>query len=260
MANFVPGTYEFIATRPGLRPRPLPADVHGGHAGADRDPLRGRTGRPRPGRDRVGSGAAVISATARPATAPAGARPADRRHGGDRLGGRPRPGAASRTSRGAQVTVDLAGPQPRTINRVQVSAMLGPVFDPASAGESRQNRFTALRQFEILACNAPVADCTPSRLRPVYTSPPTRSRRTRRGRVAPDAAAARVRHPARSRPPTCGSSCATTSAPAGRRTRASRTRIRSTTRTATRPARRRRGPVRAAELQAFGQTSLLQAG
>jgi extracellular elastinolytic metalloproteinase len=45
---------------------------------------------------------------------------------------------------GKRVTVDLAGVQDRRIDVVQVSAMLG-------AGQSR---FTALRQFEIWACNA----------------------------------------------------------------------------------------------------------
>jgi hypothetical protein len=64
---------------------------------------------------------------------------------------------------GSQVTVDLAGSQPRTINRVQVSAML-----------FGQNRFTALRQFAIQACNASAANlgCTlPSGFSTVYTSP-----------------------------------------------------------------------------------------
>jgi extracellular elastinolytic metalloproteinase len=46
-----------------------------------------------------------------------------------------------------QVTVDLAGAQPRTFNRVQVSAML-----------FAQNRFTALRQFEIRACTPTIAN------------------------------------------------------------------------------------------------------
>ena len=52
---------------------------------------------------------------------------------------------------GSQVTVDLSGPQ-RAISRVQVSAMLLP----------GQNRFTALRQFELQTCSANVsnANCT----------------------------------------------------------------------------------------------------
>ena len=34
---------------------------------------------------------------------------------------------------GKQVTIDLAGTQPQRINRVQVSALLGPVFDRGRA-------------------------------------------------------------------------------------------------------------------------------
>ncbi|MGE5830870.1 MAG: M36 family metallopeptidase, partial [Micromonosporaceae bacterium] len=60
---------------------------------------------------------------------------------------------------GAKVTVDLAGDTPVTISSVNVSAMLRPAIagDPDPGG---QNRFTALRSFAILACDATVADCT----------------------------------------------------------------------------------------------------
>jgi hypothetical protein len=63
---------------------------------------------------------------------------------------------------GKQVTVDLAGSRPERINRVQVSALLGPVFDPKARrpGDQSQNRFTALRQFEIWTCNDQQADCS----------------------------------------------------------------------------------------------------
>ena len=60
---------------------------------------------------------------------------------------------------GNQVTVDLGGTRAERINRVQVSAMLGPVFGPTT-GDVTQNRFTALRQFEIWTCNAQVTDCS----------------------------------------------------------------------------------------------------
>ena len=65
---------------------------------------------------------------------------------------------------GSEVTVDLAGTQPRTINRVQVSAMLLP----------GQNRFSALRRFEILTCVASAlnAGCTlPTGFVSRYVSP-----------------------------------------------------------------------------------------
>ncbi|ALG10021.1 M36 family metallopeptidase [Kibdelosporangium phytohabitans] len=72
---------------------------------------------------------------------------------------------------GKAVRVDLAGDRPRFISRVQVSAQLRPqnTQDPDSGP---QNRFTALRQFELLACNARNGkDCAdPVNYRKVYTS------------------------------------------------------------------------------------------
>jgi hypothetical protein len=66
---------------------------------------------------------------------------------------------------GRKVTIDLAGTDSVRINRLQVSALL-------SAG---QNRFTALRQFEVWACNNDHPaddDCSvDSGFHRVYTSP-----------------------------------------------------------------------------------------
>lgn len=61
---------------------------------------------------------------------------------------------------GRQITVDLAGTRPERVNRVQVSALLGPVFDAGSNTDLSPNRFTALRQFEIWSCNALFGDCS----------------------------------------------------------------------------------------------------
>jgi hypothetical protein len=72
---------------------------------------------------------------------------------------------------GKKVTIDLAGTEPVRIRDLNVSAML----------RSGQNRFTALRQFEVWACNnggssalhhdSPPADCTQdSGYKKVYTS------------------------------------------------------------------------------------------
>jgi hypothetical protein len=63
---------------------------------------------------------------------------------------------------GKAVTVDLAGARPQTIRRVQVSALLGPVFDAKATrpADQSQNRFTAVRQFEIWTCNDQRADCS----------------------------------------------------------------------------------------------------
>ncbi|GII90846.1 M36 family metallopeptidase [Sinosporangium siamense] len=74
---------------------------------------------------------------------------------------------------GKAVTVDLAGTEPVKINRVQVSALLRPAAgaaDPADPGP--QNRFSALRAFQVLACNSVRADCAdPASYSVVYTSP-----------------------------------------------------------------------------------------
>lgn len=62
--------------------------------------------------------------------------------------------------RGRAVTVDLAGDAAQEVRRVQVSAMLRPAnaADPYDSGS--QSRFTALRSFEVLACDATTgADC-----------------------------------------------------------------------------------------------------
>ena len=73
---------------------------------------------------------------------------------------------------GRAVTVDLAGTRPSLVSRVQVSALLRPAIttDPDPGGQSR---FSAVRQFEVLACNAATgADCaSDTGFRSVYTSP-----------------------------------------------------------------------------------------
>jgi hypothetical protein len=73
---------------------------------------------------------------------------------------------------GRSVTVDLAGSTPQLVSRVQVSALLRPAIE-GDADPGTQNRFTALRQFEILSCNASSGrDCAdPASYRRVFTSP-----------------------------------------------------------------------------------------
>jgi extracellular elastinolytic metalloproteinase len=72
---------------------------------------------------------------------------------------------------GRQVTVDLAGEKPELVKQVNVSALLRPaITGDVDAGP--QNRFTALRSFAILACNAEKADCgADASYREVYRSP-----------------------------------------------------------------------------------------
>jgi len=74
----------------------------------------------------------------------------------------PPAGPGTLTVDGKKVTIDLAGTDPVRIKTVQVSTLLG-------AG---QNRFTALRQFQIQTCNATKADCsTDAGYSNVFTSP-----------------------------------------------------------------------------------------
>jgi extracellular elastinolytic metalloproteinase len=73
---------------------------------------------------------------------------------------------------GKQVTVDLTGDAPHEVDRVQVSAMLRPpVTGDPDAGA--QSRFSALRQFRVLACTATGSvDCADAAdFSPVFTSP-----------------------------------------------------------------------------------------
>ena len=71
---------------------------------------------------------------------------------------------------GKKVTIDLAGDHVQLVTTVNVSAMLRPaIVGDADAGP--QNRFTALREFDIRACNAAVSDCSePSSFTRVYNS------------------------------------------------------------------------------------------
>jgi hypothetical protein len=72
---------------------------------------------------------------------------------------------------GKQFTVDLAGTAPQTVSQVNVSALLRPAIT-GDADPGAQNRFSAVRSFSILACNAAVADCSQdASFLPVFTSP-----------------------------------------------------------------------------------------
>ncbi len=77
--------------------------------------------------------------------------------------------AGNLTVDGKQATIDLAGTKAVTIRHIQVSSMLrsGVVATPGLANSS-QNRFTALRQFEVWACTT---NCSSdSGFSKVYTS------------------------------------------------------------------------------------------
>ncbi|MFI5916432.1 M36 family metallopeptidase [Dactylosporangium sp. NPDC051541] len=73
---------------------------------------------------------------------------------------------------GRQITIDLAGDRPVDVTSVNVSALLRPAIagDPDSGP---QNRFSALRSFAILTCDAARADCsTDAGYHEVYRSRP----------------------------------------------------------------------------------------
>jgi extracellular elastinolytic metalloproteinase len=74
---------------------------------------------------------------------------------------------------GKQITVDLPGTLPQTVSQINVSALLRPAIngDP-DPGPIAQSRFSALRSFQVLACNGAVADCTQdASYLTVFTSP-----------------------------------------------------------------------------------------
>jgi len=137
--SVVPGTYEFVVRAPGrglVRVGPVTV-----HAGQVRDlPVRMRVN---------------LASSAAGATAAGDGVNVARLIDDDEA-----TNWASRGSpvAGKQVTVDLAGGV-RQVRRIQVSAMLRPpiVGDPDPGGQSR---FSALRQFRVLACEAKGAvDC-----------------------------------------------------------------------------------------------------
>jgi hypothetical protein len=163
-ANFAPGTYEFIATAPGYGAvrfrRTFTADTPARLA------IRFAPNWASKSQGAKAGGNAVEDTSA--ASTPPGAVIRNKQQVLDALiddtestdwqSDAFKTGSSYSVS-GRTVTVDLAGTAAQTVSRVQVSALLGPVFDPA-AGDVAQNRYTALRQFQILACNAAVANCT----------------------------------------------------------------------------------------------------
>jgi len=159
-ASFAPGTYEFVATAPGygavrfrrairagapltigLRMAPNVASKAQGATAS------GQAARVMSGEKEVLSTAQVRERLIDDTEATHWQASAVARSGGWSVANR-------------RVTVDLAGNEPQQISRAQVSAMLGPVDDPSSTTDLSQNRFTALRQFELWSCNARFADCS----------------------------------------------------------------------------------------------------
>ncbi|HEX2051840.1 MAG TPA: M36 family metallopeptidase, partial [Actinomycetota bacterium] len=144
-AAFVPGTYEFVVQADGYGAKRFRLDLAAGETKTVTLDLQTNWASRHKGATASGDGAehnALIDDTEATNWDVTGATP---------------------DVTGKQVTVDLAGSAPRDIASVNVSAML-----------FNQNRFTALRQFELQACTASAtnAGCTaPGSFASVYTSP-----------------------------------------------------------------------------------------
>ena len=144
-AQFAPGTYDFVAHAPGYGHVRLTRTVRAGQTLTIALPIRTNWASASKGATATGDGtrfADLIDDT--------------ERTNWERIGAQP-------DIRGSQVTVNLSGTV-QTVRRVQVSAMLQP----------GQNRFTALRQFELQTCleDATNANCTlPSGWKTQITSP-----------------------------------------------------------------------------------------
>ncbi|MER7282832.1 M36 family metallopeptidase [Dactylosporangium sp. NPDC000244] len=62
---------------------------------------------------------------------------------------------------GKQVTIDLAGDKPVNVQSLNVSALLRPALKgDVDSSTQNQNRFSALRSFSVLTCDATKADCS----------------------------------------------------------------------------------------------------
>ena len=181
VAEFAPGTYELLAQAPGYGFLRGGTDLPQGRGLDDRVPDAdeprvhdaGRDGLRRRGRGVPGPAADRGPARHHPGHPAAGPEHAHRRHGADQLDGGGHHHLASPGNLsvdGKQATIDLAGTEPVRIRHIQVSSMLrsGVVATPGLANSS-QNRFTALRQFEVWACNGRTARGTAGSTK-VYTS------------------------------------------------------------------------------------------
>jgi hypothetical protein len=180
-AAFAPGTYELVVTAPGYGHQRLRQTFRAGTRPTVALRLQPNLASAGRGASATGDAAPVTSPTSDPPGAEILSREQVLRRLIDDTEATNWQAAAREVDGawqvdGRQVTVDLAGDAPQTLRRVQVSAMLGPVFDPRgrpNPGDLGQNRFTALRQFELWICDASAADCrTDAGFERVLTSAP----------------------------------------------------------------------------------------
>jgi hypothetical protein len=159
-ASFAPGTYEFVATAPGYGALRFRRTFKAGQTQTITLRLAPNVASKSQGASARGQAAPVMSGTTEVLSA---AQVRDRLI--DDTEATNWQAAAVESDGGwsvnnRRVTIDLAGTAPQRLTRAQVSAALGPVYDPVARADQSQNRFTALRQFELWSCNDRFADCS----------------------------------------------------------------------------------------------------
>jgi extracellular elastinolytic metalloproteinase len=157
-AKFAPGTYEFVATAPGYGHLRFRKTLYGGKQSTLE--LRFATNYASSAKGATAAGDTSGADAAAQATQLRNLIDDTERTHWTTAG--VVDGAGNLSVDGKRVTVDLAGSEPVNVKRVNVSSL---VF-------SGQNRFTALRSFELWACNAKKDDCsTDAGFDKVYSSP-----------------------------------------------------------------------------------------
>ena len=163
-ASFVPGKYDFVAQAPGFGLARFSANANG-----PKGPGPGNKPRPVPiPMDRN------LASSASGATATGDGVNQAKLIDDDEGTNWAVLGPARAPVAGKAVTVDLAGDKPVRVGRVQVSALLRPANAADPGGDTAsQNRFTALRQFRLLACSvSPAVTCSNAAdYKVAYTSP-----------------------------------------------------------------------------------------
>jgi extracellular elastinolytic metalloproteinase len=148
---FVPGTYDFIATAPGYGAVRFTETFAAGEDRVVQIPMRRNVASVHNGASATGDGLNAESLIDDTETT----NWASLTSAGTASEGK----GEGRQVEGRQVTVALEGDGPHTVREIQVSAALRPAMsgNPDSGG---QNRFSALRSFDLLTCDASTgADC-----------------------------------------------------------------------------------------------------
>ena len=127
---FAPGTYEFIATAPGCGAVRFRETFRAGRRQTVRIQMAPNLASSAAGATATGNAAPVVSGTTEvQSSAQVLKNLIDDTEGTDWQAAATQGADGAWNVDGNQVTVDLAGTAPQRVNRVQVSAMLGPVFD-----------------------------------------------------------------------------------------------------------------------------------